>query len=115
ARGPRRLADITAELGGGPYTGTRLCDRLIRKGLVRRTRSAGDRRGGQLRLAPAGRALVGAAIHRRGQAPARILKITAGHWRPAVTKALLAFAAAAGEAPERDWWLGWAASDDGLD
>lgn len=112
ARGPLRLADIAAELGVVASTGTRMCDRLIRKGLVRRTRSTGDRRVVQLRLTPAGRTLVGEAIHRREKELKRILEATSGHWRPAVTKALLAFAAAAGEAPEHDWWLGWAANAD---
>src|SRR3954452_10273924 len=44
ARGPQRAVDIATELGVNPSTGTRMCDRLVRKGLVRRTRTAGDRR-----------------------------------------------------------------------
>lgn len=111
-RGPQRLVDIAAQLGVVPSTGTRMCDRLIRKGLVRRTRSAEDRRVTRLRLTPAGRTLVGEAIRRREEELTRILQATAGQWRPPVTKALLAFAAAAGEVPEQEWWLGWAASTD---
>jgi hypothetical protein len=40
-----------------------------------------------------------------------IVARTAEHWPPAVTAALQAFAEAAGELPEQEWWLGWA--DDG--
>src|SRR4051812_50175053 len=45
ARGPQRAVDVAAELGVNPSTGTRMCDRLVRKGLIRRTRATGDRRG----------------------------------------------------------------------
>src|SRR6266542_1903415 len=44
ARSPQPMADISAELGVNPSTGTRMCDRLVRKGLARRYRTAGDRR-----------------------------------------------------------------------
>jgi hypothetical protein len=37
----------------------------------------------------------------------RIVAATAGLWEPAVTWALTAFAEAAGEMGEREWWLGW--------
>jgi DNA-binding MarR family transcriptional regulator len=44
SRGPQKVADIAAELGVAPSTGTRMCDRLIRKGLIRRHRLSTDRR-----------------------------------------------------------------------
>ena len=49
-RGPQRSIDIAEELRVNPSTGTRMCDRLIRKGLVRRIRSTTDRRVVRLRL-----------------------------------------------------------------
>ncbi|MHB8440400.1 MAG: MarR family winged helix-turn-helix transcriptional regulator, partial [Acidimicrobiales bacterium] len=42
--GPSRLADLAATLGVSPSTATRMCDRLVRKGLVSRTRDELDRR-----------------------------------------------------------------------
>ncbi|MCI4066504.1 MarR family winged helix-turn-helix transcriptional regulator [Micromonospora sp. R77] len=110
-RGPQRSVDISAELQVAPSTGTRMCDRLIRKGLVRRSRSTTDRRVVRLRLTPAGRDLVREVIRRRRDELSAIVAATAAYWQPAVTEALTAFAAAAGELPEQEWWLGFATSD----
>jgi DNA-binding MarR family transcriptional regulator len=111
-RGPQRVVDISAELQVAPSTGTRMCDRLIRKGLVRRSRSTSDRRVVRLRLTPAGRDLVREVIRRRRVELSGIVAGTAAYWQPAVTEALTAFAAAAGELPEQEWWLGFAAPDE---
>jgi DNA-binding MarR family transcriptional regulator len=107
-RGPQRPADISTELNVAPSTGTRMCERLVRKGLVRRARTPSDRRVVRLRLTPAGESLVGEVISRRRDQLAAIVEATAEHWQPAVTAALHAFARAAGEVPEQEWWLGWA-------
>lgn len=111
-RGPQRSADISAELRVAPSTGTRMCDRLIRKGLVRRTRSTSDRRVVRLRLTPAGRSLVQEVIRRRREELSRIVAATAAYWEPSVTEALTEFAAAAGELPEQEWWLGFTGPGD---
>src|SRR3954463_14582094 len=58
-QGPQLSVDVSTELGVNPSTGTRMCDRLVRKGVIRRSRTAGDRRGVRLTLTPAGRTLVG--------------------------------------------------------
>ncbi|MFG2058360.1 MarR family winged helix-turn-helix transcriptional regulator [Micromonospora sp. NPDC048930] len=110
-RGPQRAVDISAELQVAPSTGTRMCDRLIRKGLVRRSRSISDRRVVRLQLTPAGRALVQEVIQRRREELSRIVGATSAYWKPAVTEALTAFATAAGEVPEQEWWLGFTASE----
>ena len=44
SRGPRRMADLAEALDVAPSTAGRMCDRLVRKGLVRRHRAPGDRR-----------------------------------------------------------------------
>jgi DNA-binding MarR family transcriptional regulator len=107
ARGPQRAADVAAELRVNPSTGTRMCDRLVRKRLVRRTRIAGDRRVVRLTLTPAGRALVEEVTRRRRQELARIVSaIPAGSYGPLV-QTLRAFTQAAGELPDDEWWLGW--------
>jgi DNA-binding MarR family transcriptional regulator len=106
-RGTLRSADIAEELQVNPSTGTRMTDRLAAKGLVRRVRSTDDRRVVRLRLTRAGHDIVQDVISRRRAELERIVAETAGVWQPAVTGALTAFAAAAGEMPEQEWWLGW--------
>jgi DNA-binding MarR family transcriptional regulator len=108
-RGPQRSVDIAEELQVNPSTGTRMCDRLVRKGLVRRIRSASDRRVVRLRLTRAGHDIVEQVITRRRAELERLVAETAELWQPVVTQALRAFAEAAGEPDEQDWWLGWAA------
>ncbi|GIF20207.1 DNA-binding MarR family transcriptional regulator [Actinoplanes tereljensis] len=106
-RGSMRGADIAEELNVNPSTGTRMTDRLVGKGLVRRVRSTDDRRVVQLRLSAAGRDIVEKVMARRRTELERIVAETAPVWQPAVTDALTAFAVAAGEMPEQEWWMGW--------
>ena len=68
ASGPQGTADLAAALAVNPPTATRMCDRLVRKGLVRRHRQAGDRRTVRIALTPAGRDLVADVTMRRGPA-----------------------------------------------
>jgi DNA-binding MarR family transcriptional regulator len=58
AHGPQGTAELAAELGVNPSTVTRMCDRLVRKGLARRSRVAGDRRAVRIALTAPGRDLV---------------------------------------------------------
>src|ERR1700758_4144484 len=58
ANGPQGTAELAAALAVTPSTATRMCDRLVRKGLVRRHRQAGDRRSVRITLTAAGRGLV---------------------------------------------------------
>ncbi|GIF46798.1 DNA-binding MarR family transcriptional regulator [Asanoa ferruginea] len=110
SRGPQRSVDISNELGVAPSTGQRMCDRLVRKGLVDRSRSASDRRVVKVRLSAAGRDLVEKVLNRRRVELSRIVAATPDLWQPLVTEALAAFAAATGEVPEQEWWLGYSAS-----
>jgi DNA-binding MarR family transcriptional regulator len=107
ARGPQRGADIAAELGVNPSTGTRMCDRLVRKGLVRRARTTGDRRVVRLTLTAAGRHLVTDVTHRRREELTRIVAAIPPRTHPTLVRALRAFTLASGELPEDEWWLGW--------
>ncbi|GIJ75333.1 MarR family winged helix-turn-helix transcriptional regulator [Virgisporangium ochraceum] len=109
SRGPQKVADIAAELGVAPSTGTRMCDRLIRKDLIRRHRVETDRRVVRLVLTTEGRRLVDRVMRRRRAALSAVVAATAEVWHPAVAPALRAFAEAAGDVPEQDWWLGWPA------
>ncbi|WP_433074679.1 MarR family winged helix-turn-helix transcriptional regulator [Dactylosporangium sp. CA-052675] len=115
ARGPQRVADISAELQVAPSTGTRMCDRLVRKGLARRSRPTSDRRVVRLTLTAAGRRLVQRVTESRREQLSDIVAATAQVWHPAVAPALRAFAAAAGELPESEWWLGFPSVDEELE
>nr|BFE59923.1 MarR family transcriptional regulator [Dactylosporangium thailandense] len=115
ARGPQRVADISAELQVAPSTGTRMCDRLVRKGLARRSRPTSDRRVVRLTLTAAGRRLVQQVTESRREQLSDIVAATAEVWHPAVAPALRAFAAAAGEPPESEWWLGFPSVDEELE
>lgn len=103
SRGPQRMVDLAAALGVAPSTVGRMCDRLVRKRLIRRHRARADRRAVLVSITPAGRQVVDQATARRR---ALIAEILAGlpAWRQrAVAGALRAFAAAAGEIPDSQW------------
>lgn len=106
-RGPQRVADLAAILGVDRSTMTRMCDRLVRKGLIQRRRFSEDRRGVHIRLTPQGRHLVDEVSDRRRAELSRILERLPHSGRPAVLAALRAFAQAAGPVPEQGWSLGW--------
>ena len=106
-RGPQRPVDLADRLHVTPPTASRMVERLVRKQLVRRVRSAQDRRMISVHLTDAGRRLVREVIHRRRAEIERILEQMPAGGRKAVTASLRSFADAAGEAPDQDWALGW--------
>src|SRR5262245_25614686 len=106
SRGPQRIIDIAADLGVAPSTATRMCDRLVRKGLARRSRTAADRREVRLSLTPVGRDLVRNVTRRRRDELGGIVDAIPTDTHRHVAAALQALNDAAGEPPERDWWLG---------
>jgi DNA-binding MarR family transcriptional regulator len=107
ARGPQRLVDLAGALDVDPSTATRMCDRLVRKGLVSRRRASADRRTVRVTLAPPGRDLVAEVTRSRRAELAIVLARLPEYDRRPVLAALRAFAAAAGELPEQEWSLGW--------
>ena len=58
ARGPLRMADLARALDAGAPAAGRLCDRLLRKGLIQRCRSLADRREVWVSVTTAGIAVV---------------------------------------------------------
>ncbi len=103
SRGRQRLVDLAGALDVTPSTAGRMCDRLVRKGLIRRHRSRTDRRAVQLSITASGREVVDQATARRRALLAQILyRLPAGQ-QSAVASALAAFAAAAGEVPDSLW------------
>jgi DNA-binding MarR family transcriptional regulator len=111
ARGPQRAVDVSDELGVNPSTGTRMSDRLVRKGLIRRSRGAGDRRVVRLALTPAGRDLVVAVTEQRRAELGRLVAAIPTESHATLVSALRAVTEAAGEPTEEQWWLGWARAD----
>jgi DNA-binding MarR family transcriptional regulator len=108
SRGPQRMVDLAAALGVTPPTAGRMCDRLLRKDLIRRHRARADRREVQVSVTAAGRAVVDQATQRRRALIAGILAGLPGRQQAEVAVALTAFAEAAGEVPDSQWpaWAG---------
>jgi DNA-binding MarR family transcriptional regulator len=103
SRGPQRLVDLAGALGVAPSTAGRMCDRLVRKGLVRRHRARVDRRSVLVSITVPGRRVVDDATARRRELIAEILgKLPLSRQR-SVAGAMAAFANAAGEVPDCRW------------
>jgi DNA-binding MarR family transcriptional regulator len=103
SRGPQRLVDLAGALDVTPSTAGRMCDRLARKGLIRRHRARADRRVVLVSVTPAGRQVVDEATARRRELIAGILAKLPAAAQGEVAVALRAFAAAAGEVPDGLW------------
>jgi DNA-binding MarR family transcriptional regulator len=103
SRGPQRMVDLAAALDVTPSTAGRMCDRLLRKGLIRRHRARADRRAVQVSITAAGRQVVDHATERRRSLIAGILGRLPAAQQAEVAGALQAFAAAAGEIPDSQW------------
>ena len=97
------VTDLAAALDVTPSMAGRICDRLLRKGLIRRHRARSDRRAVQVSLTAAGWEVVDQAIARRRALIADILGRLPVRQQSAVASALAAFAAAAGEIPDSQW------------
>ena len=107
SRGPQNLAGLAEAVGVTPATATRMCDRLVRKGLIRRRTERDDRRQLRVALTAEGRSLVDAVTGRRRQEIARIMNEIPVEQQAVLVQALGRLAWAAGEVPEQDWTTGW--------
>jgi DNA-binding MarR family transcriptional regulator len=103
SRGPQRMVDLAEALGVAPSTAGRMCDRLVRKGLIRRHRARTDRRAVLVSVTAAGRQVVDQATARRRALIEDILRKLPAGQQQAVAEALRAFADAAGEVPDSQW------------
>jgi DNA-binding MarR family transcriptional regulator len=103
SRGPQRMVDLARALEVTPPTAGRMCDRLLRKGLIRRHRARADRREVQVSVTAAGREVVDQATARRRELLAEILGELPARRQAAVAAAFREFAAAAGEVPDNQW------------
>lgn len=107
AHGPQSLAELATYLGVNPSTATRMSDRLVAKGLVRRRTASDDRRKIRLALSESGRAVVAEVTQLRRTEIAQIVEAVPGGRRRQLVVSLTAFAEAAGETADRDWAAGW--------
>ena len=97
--GNRKVGELAHELRIQPSTATRLCDRLVRKGLARREVDDANRREVTVSLSSTGRSLVREVTARRRREIASIMAKVPSAQRVMIVKALTAFCEAAGESP----------------
>lgn len=106
-RGDLNVGGLAERLGVHQSTATRLCDRLVTKGLIDRVTSVESRREVLLSLTPAGESLIAAVTARRRDEIAKIMTRLTFEERTRVADAFMAFARAAEELPDDAWKLGW--------
>jgi DNA-binding MarR family transcriptional regulator len=107
AHGPQGLGALAEFLAVNASTATRMCDRLIRKRLIRRRTVQSDRREVRLALTEEGREIVDHATKRRRIEIARLLESVPVAEQRRLIRALAYINAAAGEVPDQDWASGW--------
>jgi DNA-binding MarR family transcriptional regulator len=108
SRGPQRIVDLAEELAVTSSTATRMCNRLMAKGLVDREERAEDRRAAWIRLTVVGRKLVGEVMTRRREALAGLVADLSMTRPLAFAATVNALVEAAGELPDAEWWRRWA-------
>ena len=104
--GSCNVGTLARELRVHPSTATRLCDRLVSKGLVRRDVQAANRREVTVMLTNVGAHLVARVTERRRVEIAAIMRNVPSAQRSGIVEALTAFRLAAGieDAPTTVPW-----------
>jgi len=101
-RGAMNLVAVAAGLGVSSPNASRICDRLLKAGMLDRTEDPHDRRHVTLTLTSDGEALIDRVLRHRRTAIRKILRSLPSHLRDDVETMMNAFADAAGE-PSEDW------------
>lgn len=107
SRGPQTVTSLAEELHTAPSSVTRMCDRLVRKGLVERMASPDDGRIVEVHCTAAGEDLVDRVTAARRTEIVRMVETVPTDQREPLTNALRALGHAAGEVPEQSWTTGW--------
>lgn len=103
AEGPQSIGALAQQLGVNPSNATRVCDRLQRLDLVRRSRSTSDGRAVHVTITPTGRKLVDSVTaHRKREVSAVLRDVPQGQVETLVA-ALTEFNRAAHERAESEW------------
>jgi DNA-binding MarR family transcriptional regulator len=104
----RNVGALADALGVHPSSATRMCDRLVKRALVRRSVPDDNRREVVLELSPTGRRLVDDVVKRRRKEIGKIVARLSPADRVQVLRGLAVFGTAAAEVPRRaqpDWLL----------
>lgn len=107
SRGPQSVAALAEAVAVSPPTASRMCERLVKKGLVSRRSVRRDRRQVRVALSPAGRRLVDTVTDRRRAEIEGLVASIPAESRAGVVAALGHLTETAGEVPEQDWSTGW--------
>ena len=107
SRGPQGVAALAEAVSVTPPTASRMCDRLVKKGLVTRRTDRRDRRQVRIALSSGGRLLVDTVTARRRHEIERLVGSIPEESRAGVVTALGHLSQTAGEVPEQDWSTGW--------
>ena len=107
SRGPQGVAALAEAVAVTPPTASRMCERLVKKGLVTRRSGRHDRRQVRIALSPSGRRLVDAVTARRRAEIEQLVASIPDDSRAEVVVALGHLTETAGEVPEQDWSTGW--------
>jgi DNA-binding MarR family transcriptional regulator len=107
SRGPQRVAALADAVAVTPPTASRMCDRLVKKGLVTRRVDRRDRRQVRIALSTPGRRFVDTVTARRRAEIEQLIVSIPTESRGGVVDALRHLARTAGEVPEQDWSTGW--------
>jgi DNA-binding MarR family transcriptional regulator len=107
SRGPQRVVDLAQELTVTSSTAVRMCNRLVRKGLVAREERPEDRRAAWITLTAGGRELVGEVMRRRQEALGEVIAELSLTRPLAFASVLNALVEAVGEVPDTQWWRQW--------
>lgn len=107
SHGPLGIAALADAVAVTPPTASRLVERLVRKGLVRRRTDRHDRRGVRIGLSESGRQLVDLVTERRRREVAELLPSIPEEVQQSMALGLRQLAHVAGEVPEQDWSTGW--------
>ncbi len=97
--GSQRLADLATNLAVSPSTTTRMCDRLVRKGLITRSRDTLDRREVNLCVTKERRLLVETVTERRRREVEAMVGSIPARARSELVSSLQLLSQAAGEVP----------------
>jgi len=109
SRGDLNVGNLAEGLGVHQSTATRLCDRLVIKGLIVRATSAESRREVLVTLSRDGQVLIRTVTDRRRDEIAKIMARLTREQRTRLADAFSVFAHAAAELPDDAWKLGWTA------
>jgi DNA-binding MarR family transcriptional regulator len=103
AEGPQSIGALAQQLAVNPSNATRVCDRLQRLDLVRRSRSASDGRAVHVTITSTGRKLVDAVTEHRRREVAAVLRELSPPQVATIVEALTDFNRAAHERAESEW------------